>query len=170
VLSRFRRRGQTLPADIPGRGTDGDEMDKPVFSTYSERMFKTTVSPRFGDMDILGHINNTVPAVWFELARNPLFQIFDPDMKLSRETFHLIMAHTDYDYVDQLYFRQDVEIRTWISRIGTKSFTVYQEAWQEGRLCVKGNSVVVHYDFNTEQTTPIPEDKKKLLAEHLLPA
>jgi acyl-CoA thioester hydrolase len=117
-------------------------------------------------MDILGHINNTVPVAWFELARNPLFRIFDQEMKLSRESFPLIMAHTDYDYVAQLYFQYNVEIRTWISRIGTKSFTVYHEAWQEGRLCVKGSAVVVHYDFNTETTTPIPEDKKRLLSEH----
>jgi len=61
-----------------------------------------------------------------------------------------------------------VEIRTWISRIGTKSFTVYHEAWQQDRLCVKGSVVIVHYNFNIEQTTPIPEDKKKLLAEHFL--
>jgi acyl-CoA thioester hydrolase len=117
-------------------------------------------------MDILGHINNTVPAVWFELARNPLFKIFDPEMRLSKETFSLIMAHTEYDFVSQLYFHFEVEIRSWISRIGTKSFTVYQEAWQKGQLCVKGSSVIVHYDFNTEKSTPIPEDKKKLLAEH----
>lgn len=133
-------------------------------------MFTTTVTARFGDMDILGHINNTVPVVWFELARNPLFTIFDPQMRLRRETFPLIMAHTDYDYLDQLYFQHEVEIRTWISRIGTKSFTAYHEAWQQGRLCVTGHAVIVHYDFNTGQTTPIPEDKKQLLAEHLLPS
>lgn len=121
-------------------------------------------------MDILGHINNAVPAAWFELARNPLFKLFDLEMKLSRETFPLIMAHTDYDYIDQLYFQYDVEIRSYISRIGTKSFTLCHEAWQQGRLCVKGSAVVVHYNFNTEKTTPIPEDKKKLLAEHLLQA
>ncbi|MDR0402491.1 MAG: acyl-CoA thioesterase [Treponema sp.] len=130
-------------------------------------MFTTTVSPRFGDMDILGHINNTVPVVWFELARNPIFKLFDPELKLSRATFPLIMAHTDYDYVDQLYFHSDVEIRTWISRIGNKSFTSYHEAWQTGRLCVKGSAVMVHYDFNTEQTTPIPEEMKKTLSRHL---
>jgi len=45
---------------------------------------------------------------------------------------------------------------------------VYHEAWQQGRLCVKGNAVLVHYDFNAEQATPLPEDKKKWLAEHLL--
>lgn len=131
-------------------------------------MFTTTVNPRFGDMDALGHINNTVPVVWFELARNPLIKIFDPQMKLRRETFPLIMAHSDYDYVDQLYFQYEVEIKTWISRIGTKSFTVYHEAWQQGRLCVKGSAVLVHYNFNTEKSTPLPEDRKKILAEHLL--
>ncbi|MDR2210160.1 MAG: acyl-CoA thioesterase [Spirochaetaceae bacterium] len=132
-------------------------------------MFSITVTPRFGDMDILGHINNTVPVVWFELARNPIFKLFDPDLKLSRKTFPLIMAHTDYDYVDQLYFQSTVEVRTWISRIGVKSFTVYHEAWQTGRLCVQGNAVIVHYDFNTEQTTAIPQGMKELLAEHLKP-
>ena len=132
-------------------------------------MNKITVTPRFGDMDILGHVNNTVPVVWFELGRNWLFKIFDPQLKLDKKTFSLIMAHTDYDYVAQLYFKDQVEIRSWISKIGTKSFTVYQEAWQTGRLCVKGNAVVVHYDFNAEKSTPIPEDKKLLLAEHMLP-
>jgi len=132
-------------------------------------MFTVTVTPRFGDMDALGHINNTVPVVWFELARNPLMKMFDPELKLRRDTFPLIMVHTDYDYVDQLYYQYDVEIRTWISRIGTKSFTAYHEAWQQGRLCVKGNAVIVHYDFIAEQSTPIPEERKKELAEHLLP-
>jgi acyl-CoA thioester hydrolase len=61
-----------------------------------------------------------------------------------------------------------VEIKTWISRIGTKAFTAHHEAWQEGRLCVKGNAVMVHYDFNTEQTTVIPDGRRKQLEEHLL--
>jgi acyl-CoA thioester hydrolase len=96
-------------------------------------------------------------------------QFFDQELSLSKKTFPLIMAHTEYDFVGQMYFKYDIEIKSWISRIGTKSFTVYQEAWQQGRLCVKGSAVIVHYDFNTEKTTPIPEDKKKLLEEHFLP-
>ena len=120
-------------------------------------------------MDVLGHINNTVPANWFELARNPLLKIFHPVLELKRETFSLIMAHTDYDYVAQLFFQHEVEIRTWISRIGTKSFTAYHEAWQQERLCVKGSAVMVHYDFINEKAIPIPEEKKKLLAQYLKP-
>lgn len=132
-------------------------------------MFSTKVTPRFGDTDALGHINNIVIAIWFELARNDIFRIFDPELRIDKSTFPLIMAHTDYDFTDQILYRYEIEIRTWIARIGAKSLTVYHEAWQEGRMCAKGNAVIVHYDFNTEKTTPIPEDKKKLLAKHLRP-
>jgi acyl-CoA thioester hydrolase len=132
-------------------------------------MFTVTIQPRFGDVDALGHINNTMLAFWFETARHPVFKIFAPDLSLSLETWPLIMAHTDYDFIDELFFQYEVEIRTVVSRIGAKSFTLIHEAWQQGRLCVKGSAVIVHYDFNIKQTTAIPEDKKKILAEHLLP-
>ena len=132
-------------------------------------MFSIKVTPRFGDTDALGHINNVVIAAWFEQARNAIFRVFDAELRIDKKTFPLIMAHTDYDFVDQLFFKHDIEIRTWISRLGTKSITVYHEAWQEGRLCSKGSAVIVHYDFNIEKSTPIPEEKKRLLAEHLLP-
>jgi acyl-CoA thioester hydrolase len=98
----------------------------------------------------------------------PLLQIFDPDLTVDKTSFPLIMAHIDFDFTDQLYLKGDIEIKTWISKIGTKSFTVSHEAWQEGRLCVKGNAVIVHYDFNTQQTTPLPADKRQLLEKHLI--
>jgi len=130
-------------------------------------MFITIITPRFGDIDALGHVNNMVPSGWFELARNNIIRIFNPAMEIKREAFPLILAHSDYDFMGQLYFNHDVEVRTWITKIGTKSFTVYHEAWQQDRLCVKGNAVVVHYDFSAESSVPIPEDKRQLLAEHL---
>ncbi|MDR3161854.1 MAG: acyl-CoA thioesterase [Spirochaetaceae bacterium] len=130
-------------------------------------MFSTKVSPRFGNVDGLGHINNVVLAEWFELGRNPLFRIFSPSLSLCREDWPLIMAHAEYDFTDQIFFAFEVEILTFIERIGTKSFTIGHEAWQEGRLCATGKAVIVHYDFVRGQTTPIPEDKRLLLEEHL---
>ena len=132
-------------------------------------MFKLTVTPRFGDVDGLRHINNTVIANWFELGRSPVFRLFVPDLNLSYKTWTLILAHTDYDFVSELFLHYDVEIRTYVKHIGNKSFTTYHEAWQEGRLCAKGNAVTVHYDFNKKITTEIPADIKEKLKEHLLP-
>lgn len=131
-------------------------------------MWTITVSPRFGDTDALGHITNTVIAAWFELGRNGVFRIFEPDLNFSCETWPLIMAHTDFDFVAEMYFQYDIEIRTSISRIGSKSFTCYHEAWQQGRLCAKGNAVLVHFDFKAKQSTILPEDQKKALEAHLI--
>ena len=131
-------------------------------------MFKMTIIPRFGDTDALGHINNTAAAAWFETARRPLFELFCPGLVFSIETFPFILAHADYDFVGELFFRHEVEIRTWIARIGTKSFTIRHEAWQEGRLGVKGNAVVTCFDFVNKRTIPVPDDKRVLLAAHLI--
>jgi len=77
-------------------------------------MFITTVSPRFGDIDGLGHINNTVLPVWFEIGRNSIFRLFSPDLNLSPDVWHLILVRTEFDFLRQMYFRSDVEIRTFI--------------------------------------------------------
>jgi acyl-CoA thioester hydrolase len=130
-------------------------------------MIAITVTPRFGDIDGLGHVNNVVLAEWFELARNPLFRIFEPNLRLAHDVWPLILAHTDYDFIAEIFFQHDVEIRSSVSRIGTKSFTIRHEAWQEGRLCATGSAVIVHFDFVNRKSTPIPEEKKRLLAEHL---
>jgi acyl-CoA thioester hydrolase len=128
-------------------------------------MFTTTIQPRFGDTDCLGHINNTALALWFEQARTPFFRIFSPSLEIKLDTWPLIMAHTDYDFVAEMNLNE-VEIRTTVSRIGVKSFTVYHEAWQQGRLCAKGHAVVVYFDFKHKESVPIPEHIKQILAEH----
>jgi len=128
------------------------------------------INPRFGDIDGLGHVNNTVPSVWFEMGRTDVLRIFDPDLELDKNVFPLIMAHIDFDFLHQMFFKGEVEIKTWISKIGTKSFTISHEAWQEKRLCVKGTAVIVYFDFIKQETTPIPDDKRKLLEAHLYTA
>ena len=135
-------------------------------------MFSKIITPRFGDIDGLGHINNVIPALWFETGRMEILRIFDPELEINKKTFPLIVARTEYDFTGQLFISKDVEIKTWISKIGTKSFTVHHECWQENKnfekiLGVKGIAVLVHYDFNKMKSTPIPEDKKLLLMGHL---
>ena len=128
-------------------------------------MFSKTVTPRFGDVDGLRHINNTMLPVWFELGREPLFRYFNPGMSL--ENWNLIMAHIDVDFIVPMTLGADIEIRTTVSKIGRSSFTVYQEAWQSATLCAKGSAVVVHYDFINKKSLPVPDDIRALLEEHL---
>ena len=131
-------------------------------------MFRTNVTPRFGDIDGLQHANNIAIAIWFEQARNPVFRLFTPDLKLDYENWKMIMARADYDYVGEMFYGEDVEIRTYITRIGNSSFTIGQEAWQCERMGAKGQTVIVHYDFIEKRSKPIPDPIKDLLEEHLI--
>ena len=129
-------------------------------------MFKITVTPRFGDIDGLRHVNNTVLAVWFEKGRNPIFRMFTPDLDLSYEKWKLILVRTEFDFLAQMYYGSDVEIRSYITHIGNSSFTIGHEAWQGGELKARGRAVLVHYDFIEQRKKPIPPEIRKQLEEH----
>jgi acyl-CoA thioester hydrolase len=128
-------------------------------------MYKYTVTPKFGDIDGLGHVNNTIIPGWFEEARNEIYGYFNPDFSLN--TWNLILAHFEVDFVSQLYYNSKVEIHTYISNIGRSSFEVYQEAWQNEKLCSKGKTVLVHFNFKHQNSEAIPDDIRLKLKAHL---
>lgn len=127
-------------------------------------MYEHTISPGFSDTDALGHINNTKLPIWFLEARNELFKIFTPD--LDPKKWRLILAKIEVEYVGELFYGHDVTIRTYISRIGSASFTVYQEAWQQDKLASKGQAVMVHFNFAEKKSEPLPDTIRMQLAQH----
>lgn len=127
-------------------------------------MYLFDITPRFGDIDGLRHVNNTVIPGWFEQARNPIYRIFNPDFAF--ESWNLILARYEIDFVRPLGINGDVTVRTWVSRVGTTSFEVRQEALQGGALSTRGKTVLVHYDFNTGRPVPIPPAIRERLREH----
>lgn len=131
-------------------------------------MYKAIITPRFCDTDALGHINNTNAPIWFEGAREPIFRLFTPDLDLKK--WQLIIAKIDVSYHGQLFYGQDVEVRTFISRIGGASFDVYQELWQHGEKCVSGTAAMVHFDFESQKSKKISDDIKAALTQHLYEA
>lgn len=131
-------------------------------------MFIEKVTPRFGDADGLRHINNTALVEWFEVGRNPIFRMFTPDLDLSYEKWKLILVRTEFDYIGQMYYGIDVEIRSYITHIGNSSFTIGHEAWQNDELKAKGKAVLVHFDFLNQESIPIPDSIRTQLQEHLI--
>ncbi|WP_166838477.1 acyl-CoA thioesterase [Rheinheimera pleomorphica] len=130
-------------------------------------MWQQIITPRFSDTDALGHINNTVFAVWFEGARRDVFKIFTPELNLQQ--WPLIIASIKLDYHAQTHFQADVELRTYISRIGSSSFDVYQEAWQNGVKTVSGTAVMVQFDYAANKAKAISSAQQQQLVAHQRP-
>ncbi|MAX31772.1 acyl-CoA thioester hydrolase [Onishia taeanensis] len=128
-------------------------------------MFVTTLDPAFHDTDALGHINNTRLPAWFEQARTDLFRLFTPD--LDPRKWQLILARLDVEFLAELHYGSSVEVNTFLTRLGNSSFTVTQEARQHGKLCARGNTVMVHYDHHAKRAKKIEGELRTALEEHL---
>jgi acyl-CoA thioester hydrolase len=119
------------------------------------------IRPRFAETDANGHINNTVPAVWFEDGRVSMLQGLPPGVAEG------LVAHVAIDYIAELHFGAPVAIRTGIQRVGEKSYEHYQEAWQGGQLKARAWSVIVCWDPSTKATRRVPDEDRQVLEQYL---
>ncbi len=118
--------------------------------------------PRFNDTDALGHINNASVASWFEEARRPIFEYFVPD--LDPKKWNLILARLEIDYLAQGHYQKTTTIKTSVEKIGNSSFVLLQEAVQDDVVISRGKAFLVHFDYQTQKSRPIPDDIRAKLA------
>jgi len=128
-------------------------------------MFTQSFETRFSDTDALGHINNSMLPIWFEGARDPIFRVFMPTLDLA--DWRLILAKMDVTFHAEMYYGSNVEIRTFIGRIGHSSFDVYQQLWQDDVKKASGTAVMVHFHNGLKKSEAIPDDIRKQLELHL---
>ncbi len=121
-----------------------------------EKYFSEKFNPKFSDTDALGHINNTRIPVWFEGARIAIFHWFTPDLDVKN--WKLILAKVEINYHAQMKFGAQMEVRTYIGRIGRASFDVYQELWQSNELRASGIATMVHFDYQQQKSVLLPKE------------
>ena len=128
-------------------------------------MYSTTIEPRVSETDALGHINNTAIPVWLETARHPIFKLFMPD--LSFNNWKLIVVNTNTNFSNEIFFGEDVNILTWVKKVGNTSFQLYEEIWQYDKLCVDSIVTYVNYDLKKKVTERIPDTIRRELEKAL---
>ncbi|MBB3168670.1 acyl-CoA thioesterase [Simiduia aestuariiviva] len=130
------------------------------------KLFEKVIAPRFSETDALGHVSNTTLPVWFEDARQPVFELFTPTLDVNN--WPLILARFEVDFTAQLFYGKDVLIKTGLSRLGNSSLEVYQEAWQADILAAKGRTTLVHFDYTTQKAKPIDDLLRQQLTNYLV--
>lgn len=128
-------------------------------------MFKTIIRPRVSETDGAGHINNTTLPVWFEAGREEIFEMFTPDH--SFKNWKCVILNSNIDYLSQIYYGNEVEVQTWVSKIGNTSFTLYEELYQSGTLCARSTAVYVNFNFEKQSKEVIPDAIREKLTAHL---
>lgn len=128
-------------------------------------MFRTPIVPRVSETDGAGHINNCFVPIWLEAGRREIFRILTPDLGFAG--WRVALVNTNIDYTDQLFFAHDAEVLTWVDHIGTKSFRLYEEVHQTGRLCARGTATYVYFNYGTQQAEPVPEGARRAFEAHM---
>ena len=126
----------------------------------------TPVQKRFSDVDSFMHVNNIWQQSYFDMGKTEFYTrvlgitgVFDK--------LRIITASTHTDYLGQVRLTDDIVVRTDVSRIGNKSMTLHQRIMCGERLLTESSSVMVAFDFELQQTVPIPEEWRVKLAEYL---
>ncbi|MEH7356479.1 thioesterase family protein [Neobacillus drentensis] len=131
-------------------------------------MHEIHVKVRFSETDALGHINNTSYFIYLEEARIRFMESLG--YKMDIQNWNFILASTKCDFISQGYFGQELSIKTYVTKIGTKSFQLEHDliAVQTNELIARGNAIMVFFDFEKQKSEPIPEMVKEELRNYLV--
>ncbi|WP_281202196.1 acyl-CoA thioesterase [Cytobacillus kochii] len=117
-----------------------------IVTWEEEFIFAHPVKVRFSETDMFGHLNNTVPFVYFEEARIEYFKslnLMDDWVKEENETF-IVVADLQCDYMKQVYFDENLLIYVKAGRIGQSSVDIhYMGKRENGDICFTGRGTIV---------------------------
>jgi len=74
----------------------------------------------------------------------------------------LILARLEVDYLRQLYYRvgERLCVRSWVTRVGTKSFTMRQELLQDDEVAIRLDAVIVLFDIATDASRAMTGEER----------
>lgn len=118
-----------------------------------------TITTRWNDNDIFGHMNNSIHYALFDSVVNRwLFKTTGQDPRLT-ETVRLVV-HSSCDYYAELAYPHSVVAGLRVDRIGTSSVTYRIALFPEtGDICAaEGSFVHVYADRDTRRPVPIDDE------------
>lgn len=123
-----------------------------------------TMPIRWGDMDAMGHVNNAVYFRYMEQARVEWLVAGGYELDPQKQGPVIVNAHCNF--IRQLKYPGEIEIRTYAGNPGRSSFQTFQEIRRVDEpevLCAEGGAKVVWVDFGLEKSVPMPEEIRQFL-------
>ncbi|KQT13586.1 acyl-CoA thioesterase [Ramlibacter sp. Leaf400] len=119
---------------------------------------------RWGDMDAMGHVNNTVYFRYLETLRIDWFRSLDcvPD---PRGTGPLVV-NAFCNFHKQLEFPGDIHLKMYASDPGRSSFETWatiERTDDRGVVYASGGATTVWVDFPAQKSVPLPDWFRKHL-------
>lgn len=117
--------------------------------------YSTGLQVRFRDIDPLYHVSHTVYVVYMQQAR---LAFCEEVLDLADSDWDTVVVHLELDYESEVGFGDDLVAETWITDVGSSSFTMAYEVSANGTVAVTGESVQVVIDAETGEKTDVPDE------------
>ncbi|MGH8460530.1 MAG: acyl-CoA thioesterase [Stenotrophobium sp.] len=117
----------------------------------------TRMPTRWGDIDMLGHINNVKFFTYDETARLAYFEEWMQSHPRFWKEEGMILANIGCDFVAQLHHPANLAIGLRIVRLGRSSMNTLGAMFDGDRLVAVTRGVLVWFDYASQKTVTIPE-------------
>jgi len=137
----------------------------------NEFSFYYEIKVRFSETDLFGHLNNTVPFVYFEQARIEFFKAigFMQEWVLPDHDTIPVVADLQCDFLEQVYFDQVLKIHVKANAVGRSSVDIHYKGTNEkGKTVFTGRGMMVQMSKTSGKGHPWSDDQKqKLLSKEI---
>jgi acyl-CoA thioester hydrolase len=113
---------------------------------------------RWGDMDAMGHVNNTIYFRYFEVLRLAWFDEVGGGPNPNGEGIVIVNAFCNF--IKQLEYPGDVLGRMFVANPGRTSFDTFvtlERTDQPGVTCTSGGATTVWVNFKQQKSLPLPD-------------
>ena len=120
---------------------------------------------RWGDMDAMGHVNNTVYFRYMEQTR--IEWLFACAQRVGIGAYEgqgPVIVNATCTFHVPLTYPGETEVRMFVGPPGKSSVESYYEIWMDGRKYADGSAKLVWIDMKTTKSAPLPEALRALLA------
>lgn len=114
---------------------------------------------RFSDLDILGHVNNSIYLSYFEIARVHYFaELLGKTWDWKKYT--VVLVKNEVEYLRPVLLQHEPYVHMFVEHIGDKSFSLRYELKVQNEIYTKGRSVLVAWNGEDHTTMPIHPEMK----------
>ena len=126
-----------------------------------------TMLIRWGDMDVMGHVNNTIYFRFMEIIR--LEWLRETGVPANPEGLGPVIVNAFCNFQTELRYPGEVLARLYTTDVGRSSFDTYtllSRTDDPDTIYASGGSRVVWVDFPRRKSAPLPDKLRELLTQH----
>ena len=126
--------------------------------------FEMIIPIRWGDMDAMGHVNNTIYFRFFETVRLAWLHKVCGSLDVHGEG--VLIANAFCNFIKQLEYPGDVVARHYVARPGRSSFDTFvtlERTDTPGVIHATGGATAVWVNFKEQKSRPMPDWLRELL-------